>query len=85
MIGESFRFDWVRFLGSGPRAFYSIPAKSTEVGGGGLEFTNTFTITIVNEVESWGGVYALAEVTAGQTAAASLQSLPGDLQQGSWL
>ncbi len=57
---------------------YSVRVQSTEVGGGGLELTNTFTITIVNEVETWGGVYALAEVTAGQTAVATLQSLPGE-------
>ena len=43
---------------------YSIRAQSTEVGGGGLEITNNFTIAIVNEVETWGGVYALAEVMA---------------------
>jgi hypothetical protein len=56
---------------------YSIRVLATETGGGGLELTNTFTISVNDISETFGGVYALAEVTAGQTAVATLQSLAG--------
>jgi len=56
---------------------YNIRVLAAETGGGGLQLTNTFAIAVNDINETFGGVYALAEVTAGQTAVATLQSLPG--------
>ncbi len=56
---------------------YSIRVLATETGGGGLELTNTLAIAVNDITETFGGVYALAEVTVGQTAVATLQSLAG--------
>jgi autotransporter-associated beta strand protein len=57
---------------------HSIRVRSTETGGGSLELTNSFTVFVLNEIETWGGVYANAEAHAGQELVGTLQSLPGD-------
>jgi len=55
---------------------YSIDVKADD--GAGTSTTNTFTITIDNVVEAWGGIYASASVAPGETEVATLASVPGD-------
>ena len=57
---------------------YSIRVLATEAGPGSLLITNTFAIGVNNEVESWGGVYALATVAPGETDVGTLAALPGE-------
>lgn len=57
---------------------YSIRVLATETAPGTLLRTNTFSIAVNNEVESWGGVYALATVAPAETDVATLASVPGE-------